>query len=54
MKPIMISIEVRQLKYNHDVIIDGAQSSRLIISKHRTRGVIRNQSISMAGEKWNE
>ena len=29
----MISIEVRQLKYNHDVIINGTQSSRLIMAR---------------------
>ena len=35
----MISIEVRQLKYNHDVIINGTQSSRLIMARIRnTRG----------------
>jgi hypothetical protein len=32
---IMISIEVRQLMYDHDVIINGAQSSRLIMARIR-------------------
>ncbi len=32
-RPIMISVGVRRLKYHHDVIIDGAQGSRLIIAK---------------------
>ena len=49
----MISIEVRQLKYNRDVIIDGAQSSRFIISAHGTREVTGNRIISTAGGNWN-
>jgi hypothetical protein len=50
----MTSIEVRRFKYNCDVILYGAQHSRLIISNHGTRGVTWNRIISTAGGNWDE